>query len=207
MSWYPTEPIHIWCHLVIVLSAYLAAVVLCIIKDSPLISSQNRAGVSAIHCQMKVLISDLCRISCARAVICCLLICNQEFDLQVVPNVRTREWLQETEFHASDDGKRYLSWGMYTWCLMDLQPPTIWTPHHWSSERDVWHSFTLTTECRYLDTVETSSETVLWVVLLHPVGSIVSFPHSAVTKPHLRRDSWGTIYHVLDGQVDHGPIK
>jgi len=31
--------------------------------------------------------------------------------------------------------------------------------------------------------------------------------HSAVTKPRLRRASRGTIYHVLDGWADHGPIK
>ena len=31
--------------------------------------------------------------------------------------------------------------------------------------------------------------------------------HSAVTKPRLRWASRGTIYHILDGRVDHGPIK
>jgi len=34
----------------------------------------------------------------------------------------------------------------------------------------------LTTQYYCLDTVETSKENVLRVVLLHPVGSIVSFP-------------------------------
>ena len=33
------------------------------------------------------------------------------------------------------------------------------------------------------------------------------YAHSAVTKPRLRRASRGTIYHVLDGRADHGPIK
>ena len=95
VSWYRTEPTHIWHHLVIVLSAYLSAVPVCIIKDSPLISTPNW---SAIHRRTKVLIFESCRISCARTVTCRLLICNQEFDL--VCAVRTREWLRETEFHA-----------------------------------------------------------------------------------------------------------
>ena len=91
VSWYRTEPTHIWHHLIIVLSAYLAAVLVFIIKDSPLISSPHQTGEFAIHRRTKVLISDSCRISCARTVTCRLLICNQEFDL--VPGVRTREWL------------------------------------------------------------------------------------------------------------------
>jgi len=176
VSWYPAEPAHIWHHLVIVLSAYLAAVLACIIKDSPLISSPNRAGESSIHRRTKVLISESCRISCARTVTCRLLICNQEFDL--VPTVRTRKWLRETDFMHRMVG-RGVPWRMYTWRLMDSQPPTIWTPHPWSSERNGWGGFVLATGDHCLDTFETSKETVLRVVLLHPVGSIVSF-HSRV---------------------------
>ena len=38
-------------------------------------------------------------------------------------------------------------------------------------------------------------------------GMDINTTHSAVTKPRLRWTSQGTIYHVLDGQADHRPIK
>lgn len=118
-------------------------------------------------------LSESRRISRSRTIPGCLLICNQEFDF--VPTIRTREWLRETQFYASDGGKSYVSCRWYSWRPMDSQPPAVWTPYSWSTERDFRSGFVHATRHHRTDVIATGQETILRVLLRRPVGFTALF--------------------------------
>jgi hypothetical protein len=64
---------------------------------------------------------------------------------------------------------------MHSRVLVDPQPPTVWTPYSWSTERDIWSGFALATRHHCIDIIETSQETILRMFLRRPVSFAVSF--------------------------------
>ncbi|KAG2094851.1 uncharacterized protein F5147DRAFT_819676 [Suillus discolor] len=107
---------------IIVLSAYLAAVLVCIVKDAPLISNPNRAGFIALA-QFPVVFLFATK--------------NTILSSLLGPG----NGYEKLNFMHRMAGRAMFFGWMHSWVPVDSQSSAVWTCNSWSAERDFGSGF------------------------------------------------------------------
>lgn len=108
--------------LVIVVAAYVIAVVLCIVLDAPLVSNSNRAGKSLlrrlVHHPMPYSCMPLfSRVFSSRSIPGRVLVRYEE--LRRLPSFGSGKWIRETQLRSPVVWPYDVSWRTSSWILMD----------------------------------------------------------------------------------------